>query len=115
MRRQRPEQLLQRATVAHIKARGVPGLVCLHPANGGARSAVEGAILKGMGVVAGAPDLLLWLADRSFALELKADGGRTTEAQIEMLTRLKDAGVATAVAHGIDQALACRAVRGRVS
>jgi hypothetical protein len=106
MRRQRPEQLLQRATVAHIKARGAPGLVYLHPANGGGRSAVEGAIFKSMGVVPGAPDLLLWHAGKSFALELKAENGRTTDAQIVMLTRLKDAGVVTAVAHGIDEALA---------
>jgi hypothetical protein len=69
-------------------------------------SAIEGAILKGMGVVPGAPDLLLWQGGKSYALELKADGGRITKAQVEMLTRLKDAGVATAVAHGIDQALA---------
>jgi hypothetical protein len=61
--------------------------------------------------------LLLWHVGQSFAL--KADGGRTTEAQVEMLTRLKNAGVVTAVAHGIDQALACLQewglLRGRVS
>jgi hypothetical protein len=119
MRRQRPEQWTQRDTVAHIKARGVPGLVYLHPANGGARSAVEGAIFKSMGVVPGAPDLLLWHAGRSYALELKADGGRTTDAQVEMLTRLKDAGVHTAVAHGINEAVAYLEtwglLRGRVT
>jgi hypothetical protein len=43
-RRQRPEQIVHRAVVAHLKARAVPGLVFLHPANGGARSAIEGAI-----------------------------------------------------------------------
>ena len=82
------------------------GLVYLHPANGGARTAVEGAILKSMGVVAGAPDLILFHGGKSFAIELKADGGRTSDAQVEMLTRLKDAGVPTAVCHGLDPALA---------
>jgi hypothetical protein len=72
-------------------------LVYLHPANGGARSAVEGAIFKSLGVVPGAPDLLLWRDGKSYAIELKAEGGRTSDAQVEMLTRLRDAGVATAV------------------
>ena len=40
------------------------------------------------------------------AIELKAEGGRTSDAQVEMLTRLKDAGVLTAVCHGLDPALA---------
>jgi hypothetical protein len=84
----------------------VPGLVYLHPANGGARSAVEGAIFKSLGVVPGAPDLLLWHQGRSYAIELKAEGGRTTDAQVAMLTRLKDAGVLVAVGAGIDNALA---------
>jgi hypothetical protein len=106
-RRQRPEQAIHRAVVAHLRARGAPGVVFLHPANGGARSAIEGAIFKGLGVAPGAPDLLLWRGGQSLALELKADGGHATEAQIDMLTRLKDAGVATAVAHGIDEAVTC--------
>ena len=106
LRRQRPEQLIQRALIEHLRLRSVPGLVYLHPANGGARSAVEGAIFKSLGVVPGAPDLLLWKDGKSFAIELKAEGGRTSDAQVEMLTRLKDAGVATAVCHGIDSAIA---------
>jgi hypothetical protein len=50
---------------------------------------------------------------------LKSEDGRATDAQIDMLTRLKDAGVATAVAHGIDEAVACLEtwglLRGRVT
>ena len=78
----------------------------LHPANGGARSAIEGAIFKSLGVAAGAPDLLLWHEGRSYALELKADAGRISESQADMLDRLGKAGVTTAVATGIDEALA---------
>jgi hypothetical protein len=77
----------------------------LHPANGGARTAIEGAILKGLGVVPGAPDLILFHNGSSYALELKSEEGRVTEAQVEMMTRLKDAGVLTAVCHGLDRAL----------
>jgi hypothetical protein len=103
--RARPEQLVHKAVVAHLKTRAVAGLVFLHPANGGARTAIEGAILKGLGVVAGAPDLILFHGGKSFAIELKTEDGRVTEAQVEMLTRLKDAGVLTAVCHGIDRAI----------
>jgi hypothetical protein len=67
---------------------------------------VEAKILQGLGVTAGVPDLLLWHEGRSYALELKADGGRASDAQVEMLTRLKDAGVLTAVCRGLDPALA---------
>jgi VRR-NUC domain len=106
MRRQRPEQQVHRAVVAHLKARGERGVVFLHPANGGARPAVEASIMTGLGVVPGAPDLLLWHEGKSFALELKAARGRISEAQAEMLARLSDAGVFTAVCHGVDRAVA---------
>jgi hypothetical protein len=56
--------------------------------------------------VAGAPDLILFHAGKSFAIELKTEDGRVTDAQVEMLTRLKDAGVLTAVCHGVDKAIA---------
>ena len=105
-RRQRPEQQVHRAVVTHLRTRGVPGVVFLHPANGGARSAVVGAIFKSLGVAAGAPDLLLWHEGRSYALELKAEAGRVSESQGNMLDRLSKAGVVTAVCHGLDPALA---------
>jgi hypothetical protein len=115
--RRRPEQAIHRSVVTHLRTRAVPGVVFLHPANGGARSAVEGAIFKSLGVVPGAPDLLLWYAGKSFALELKATTGRTTEAQTEMLRKLGEAGVTTAVCNGVNSAIAClegwRLLRGR--
>src|SRR5262245_12108697 len=105
-RRGRPEQTIHKSVVAHLKARAVAGVVFLHPANGGARSAIEGAILKGLGVVPGAPDLLLWHQGRSYALELKAEAGKVSESQASMLQRLEAAGVATAICHGVDAAIA---------
>jgi hypothetical protein len=110
---------MHKAVVAHLQARGVPGLVYLHPANGGARSAIEGAILKSMGVVPGAPDLLLFHDHNSYAIELKADSGRVSENQADMLRRLEQAGVNTAVAIGLDAALqqleTWQLLRGRAS
>jgi hypothetical protein len=104
-RRMRPEDAIQKAVFEHIKQRGVPGLVALHPANGGLRSRVEASRFKAMGVIPGAPDVLLWHADKSYALELKSPDGRVSEAQAEMLARLGSAGVYTCVAHGLDRAL----------
>jgi hypothetical protein len=55
---------------------GVRGLLFLHIPNGGARTAAEASILKGLGVMRGAPDLLLIHRGVVFALELKAPSGR---------------------------------------
>jgi hypothetical protein len=56
---------------------------------------------------------------RCFALELKAEGGRTTETQLATLAALEAAGAFTAIAEGLDRALACLEawglLRGRTS
>jgi hypothetical protein len=101
----KPEQQIHRAVVQHLRARGVSGLVFLHPANGGARRPIEAAIFKSLGVRAGASDLLLWHAGKFFALELKADGGRATALQLEFLSGFQKAGGFTCVAEGLDRAL----------
>ena len=107
MRRAQPEAAIQRAIFAHIRARGVTGLVALHPANGGYRKPVEAKILAGMGVVAGAPDILAWHDGRAYAMEIKSEDGKLSEAQAEMISRLDGAGVFCAVCYGIDRCLAC--------
>jgi hypothetical protein len=104
-RRVRPEQQIHAATVQHLGLRAKPGVVFLHPPNGGARRPVEAKILQSLGVKPGAPDLLLWHAGKSFALELKCATGKLSPAQRDMLTRLEAAGVATAVCYNIDSAL----------
>jgi hypothetical protein len=107
MRRRQPEALIQRSVFAHIRARGVPGLVAIHPANGGFRRPVEAKILAGLGVTKGAPDVLLWHNNKAFALELKSANGRTTTEQSAMLAKLTAAGVHTALCHGVDPAITC--------
>ena len=106
MRRRRPEDAIQRAVFAHIRTRGVHGLVAIHPANGGYRRPVEAKILRGLGVTAGVPDILAWHDGKAYAMEIKSECGRTSEAQLEMLNRLSEAGVFTAIAHGVDCAVA---------
>jgi hypothetical protein len=104
-RRASPEQTIQRAVVAHLKARGAPGLVWTHVPLGGYRKPVEGAIFKGLGVRAGVSDLLLWHRGRAFALELKAEGGRPTEQQMQFVSDFNAAGGFGTIASGIDEAI----------
>jgi hypothetical protein len=66
----------------------------------------ESAIFKGMGVIAGIPDIFVLRAGRLFALELKAPGGRISPAQVVCHERLRAVGALVAVAVGLDDALA---------
>jgi hypothetical protein len=101
----RPEQQIQRAVFEHFRIRAAPGVLAWHTPNGGYRRKTEAAILRGLGVVGGIPDVLVVKDGRLFALELKPEGGRLTESQERTLIALRDAGAAATHAHGIDQAL----------
>src|SRR5262249_8814671 len=101
-RRQQPERVLQTALVEHLRLRGRDGVLWLHVPNGGSRDIREAANLKRMGALAGASDLLLFRPGvcphcgsarlEGFALELKSDGGRLTDAQREFLWRVSVVG-----------------------
>jgi hypothetical protein len=105
-RRQPLEQAIQRAVFQHLRTRGAPGVFAFHPANGGYRKPVEAAIMKGLGVVAGVPDVFIVHNGRCFALELKAEGGRASDKQLATIAALREAGAFTCVAEGLDRALA---------
>ena len=79
---------------------GPSGVACL-----GARTAIEGGILKSCGVRAGTPDLILVRDGKTFALELKATGGGHSSAQREAHDELRRAGAEVATAVGIDDAI----------
>jgi hypothetical protein len=100
-----PEQTIHRAVAEHLRQRGAPGIVFIHCPNGGYRRPVEASIFKSLGVRAGVSDLLLWRDGKSYALELKAPGGRATEAQLEFLADMEAAGAFTCLAEGLDRAL----------
>ena len=110
----RPEQAIQRAVFEHIKQRGVPGLVAWHTPNGaaygGKRSkkgvAIQGSIMAGLGVRAGVSDVICVHRGKIFAMELKAPGGRATEAQLKFLSDIDAAGAFTAMPDSLDAALA---------
>jgi hypothetical protein len=104
--RMSPEEALQSACVkwfalSHGNARRG---VLLHIPNGGSRPSREGAKLKKMGTVAGAPDLLLIHGDgRVSAFELKAEGGTVSKPQREMHARLAEHFVAVHVVRSLEQ------------
>lgn len=83
----------------------VPGLVAFHVPNGGARKPVEAAIFKSLGVRAGVSDVIALHLGRFFALELKAEDGRPTEAQMQFILDVNAAGGFASIASGLDQAL----------
>lgn len=72
--------------------------------NGGHRDAVTGAMLKAEGVRAGVPDLFLAVPKHPrhglFIEMKKAKGGRVSDRQNEMISRLEACGYACCVCHG---------------
>jgi len=106
-RRRRPEDAIQRIVFQHLRARAAPGVFAFHPANGGYRKPIEAAILKGLGVVAGVPDVIAIHNGRCFALEIKAPGGRATDKQLATIAALREAGAFVGIAEGINRAIAC--------
>ena len=69
------EDDLHRAIVGMIAVEAKPGVVAFHPANGGKRGKAEAGRLKGMGVVAGIPDLIVVADGKAYGLEIKTEAG----------------------------------------
>jgi hypothetical protein len=103
-RRAQPEQQTHRAVVDLLRWCARSDVWFAHLANGGARTAIEGAILKSMGVRPGAPDLLIVRAGQPLFLEIKAPGRKPSPAQIECHAALRRAGAIVEVADNIDAA-----------
>ena len=86
--------------------RGVPGVYAFHPANGGYRRPIEAARLKGLGVRPGVPDVVAFHRGQVYAIELKTEGGRATDAQRQAIEDIRTAGGHAKICHGLDHALA---------
>ena len=95
------EDDLHRAIVGMIAVEAKPGVIAFHPANGGKRGKAEAGRLKGMGVVAGIPDLIVVADGKTFGLEIKTEAGRLSGAQKAMANRFRRAGCAYEVARSI--------------
>jgi hypothetical protein len=118
-RNARPEDAIQRAVFQHFATRRAPGVFAFHVPNGGKRKPIEAAILKGLGVIAGVPDVIAIRLGQCYALELKAEGGKPTTAQLKTMHQMERAGATVALATGLDEALArleeWRLLSGRAS
>lgn len=103
---------------AASNARQYPCLRWLfHVPNGGSRSKIEGARFKAMGVRAGVSDLLLLYPSRGYhglCIEMKHDAAglplpvkerMVSAEQNQFLTWQAEAGYATGVAYGYDEAV----------
>jgi hypothetical protein len=91
--RRHDEDDLQRATVTYLRL-AAPDAVVWHTPNGGLRSPKVAARLKGLGVLAGFPDLAVWHRGNLYLLELKAARGVLSVAQRETQRRLTYNGAA---------------------
>jgi len=111
-RRAQPEQQVQRAVIDHLHWRARPGVWFCHLANGGARSRIESAIFRSLGVRPGAPDLLIVADGKAHFLELKAPGRKLSPTQTACHASLQRAGATVETADNIDTALAFLARMG---
>jgi hypothetical protein len=91
--RRHDEETFQRQTVTYLRL-AVPDAVVWHTPNGGLRHPKEAARLKGLGVLAGFPDLAVWHRGNLYLLELKAARGVLSAAQRETQHRLAYNGAA---------------------
>lgn len=97
----KPEQVLHRAVADYLAVSLTDEtFFTTFPAGGGGR--IRGAILKSLGLASGVPDLLLIHAGRACWIELKAKGGRLSEAQGECHVRLMAAESPVVIARSID-------------
>lgn len=82
--------------------------LCFAVGNGGVRSRIEAAIMKGEGVTAGVADVLITIprgGHGCLALEFKTDKGRQSQAQKEWQADFESAGNRYAVVRSIDEAV----------
>lgn len=79
-----------------------------HIPNGGSRNAIEAARLKAQGVKAGIPDICIPVARKGFHglyIELKRQrNGRLSDAQKDMILRLRQEGYKVEVCKGFQEA-----------
>jgi hypothetical protein len=71
--------------------------------NGGTRHAREAMSLKASGVVSGVPDMICVYGGRPVAFELKAEKGRLSEDQREVLQKWSDHGITVHVIKTVEE------------
>jgi hypothetical protein len=88
----RPEDELQRRQVEYLRLLQSQGRLRFAAVpNGGKRSKIEAAIMKGLGTSAGFPDLIiLWGLGGCGFIENKSESGRTSDVQKDWASWLND-------------------------
>ena len=102
----RSEEDLHRAIVGMIAVEARTGVIAFHVPNGGRRGKAEAGRLKGMGTLAGVPDLIVIADGRAFGLEIKTEKGRLSKEQKIMRQRFARAGIEYEVARSVEEARA---------
>ena len=106
MRRNRPEEALQRTVAEYLDLALPKDAVWFHVPNGGGRSKAEAGAFKAMGVKAGVPDVYILHEGKSLFIELKPPRRYLSKDQKEMGARLVNAGAVFAVCRSLESVIA---------
>ena len=98
----RPEQALQLQVAKYLDLALPNDAVWFHVPNAAKRGVVAGAMNKRLGVKAGVPDIAIIHTGAVYFIELKAPGGKASEAQDDMIHQLAEAGAHCAVLSSLD-------------
>lgn len=99
-------------SIVHWLRAVLPGSLVLHVPNA-PRSAIAGARLKGLGMLAGAPDLLVLLREgQGIWIEVKAPKGRLSPAQHAFADKCHSLDWPVIVARSVDDVRAAFVERG---
>jgi hypothetical protein len=92
------ESEIQKAVFANLRTRAMPDATfwAVHNSPAARRMA---------GYLEGVPDVHIVHAGRFYAIELKKDGGRPTEPQLTVISRINKSGGFSCVAEGLQQAI----------
>ena len=94
------ESQIQKAVFDNLKSRAMPGVVFWHVPN-------DPSSRRKSGYRAGVSDVNALHRGKFYAMELKKDGGRASQEQLEFIAAINTAGGYAFVAEGRDQAIAC--------
>jgi hypothetical protein len=103
--RQYPETSLQKAVVQHLLLTGVPDMLWYSIPNGAKLAKRTAVHMKATGMTAGAADLAIIVAGHCYFMELKAKGGKQSDAQKAFEARAFAAGATYVVADNINTAI----------
>jgi len=103
-RRQSKEHTEQTRFVMRVRAFH-PEVLCFAVPNGAAVSSANRMRLVHEGMMAGAPDLMLFAAGKQpLAIEMKTDTGKASKEQLAVHQALQERGVMVRICHGSDEA-----------